>query len=322
MKEPIEGTRRTPAPMRRLPRGPSYLEFIDMIRSVWTSAAPDIPIVALNNKQSAEYPCIVYYLSNRQVADHTPSGKPEYREEIEDSKGNFFIVTAQKFRNIITFDAYTDNDPEQAEKIIERFESFMLEYGPSFEAMGVPSIRYARRNPDDENNRRDDGVVTRSVSYNVDLEKVISKPIDRFEAVDVEARLYSRPEPAIPRYGDGTRDMNPRYFEVGGANPDFTVEEYDKTKINIPKTNFRNGDVIYLAAAPEKSLPSGLDRRQDRYFVVRSMESSPYTEETAYTLHDYNVNEDELVGSSSYEFESEGEGQVFFVGFIDEDRLS
>jgi hypothetical protein len=181
------------SPTQKRPGNLQYLDFIDLVRSMWESAFPSSnpknpPIVTSGGEQFARYPSIVYSLQLRKA--HPGEPKPKYRDEIitnPDEDG--LIICGQRFQNVVAFSVVHDEDPRVAEEWVEVFEDFMLEYTPIFKQMGLSEIVYARRLPDDDQPRVAEGVNKRTTSYLVTTEKIIKTSYDKWRAMLVRARM-------------------------------------------------------------------------------------------------------------------------------------
>jgi hypothetical protein len=150
----------------------SYREFIAVVRAMWHEVHPGIPILPSGGDQHAVYPAIIYSLQLRKP--HPSEPKPRLREDIYTSVDEeAIIIHGQRFQNIINFSVITERNPDLAEELIETFEDFMLEYTPVYKELGISEFVYARRLPDDEENRKGEGICKRTVSYLVTTEKVV-----------------------------------------------------------------------------------------------------------------------------------------------------
>lgn len=167
----------------------TYLQFIRLLEQVWYESHPDIPFVATGGEQVGKYPCITYGLQMRKT--HPNEVKPRPRENIYTDDGqDMIIISGQRFQNIIIFTAVAENEPRQAEELIEAFEDFMLEFTPVFKELGVSELVYARRLPDEEENRPAEGVNRRKVSYMVTTEKVYKTSARKLNEILIFARRW------------------------------------------------------------------------------------------------------------------------------------
>ena len=167
-----------------------YITFLQLLQKMWTDAHPDIPLVAEGGKQFPEYPIISYRLDNRKPIQNEP--KPRYREEIFNAPGESnLLIAGQRFQNLVTFTVYSNDNPYLAEEIVEVFENFMFQFTPVFKALGLSDILYARRLPDTDGSRgKGLGIVERSVSYLITIEKVIVMKKPQLEQVIIDARTF------------------------------------------------------------------------------------------------------------------------------------
>lgn len=184
----------------------SYLEFIDVVKILWNRIYPDISIVATTNGSYAKYPCIAYGIELKKAHNNEP--KPRTRQYIA-SESQY--VYGQRFQNIVSFTIITratagsidSNLPsdqyqselgyvgaEVADRIIDIFEDFMLEYTPVFKALGASEFVYARRLSDAEVNKDQTDVIKRTVTYMLTTEKLLAASADQIEKIAIDVRTY------------------------------------------------------------------------------------------------------------------------------------
>lgn len=282
----------------------TYLEFISLVKRLWAVAHPDVPIVPSGNSDPAKYPCIVYSLQLRKPHPNEP--KVRYRETLTGENGAPFVIGGQRFQNIINFSAVTESNPELAEEVIEIFEDFMLEFTPVMKELGASELVYARRLPDDEENRAGAGVVKRTVAYMVTLEKVISTEYERLNSIMVDARVWLNETHEYPHYlGSGRVKDSPRYYLSIGETQRFYVGPtlVGTSRILMPDTSFLIGDVIYLAPKPESTMPL-----LPGYYVVINVVGTPWAEDIEYEIASRS-NPDVPINP----FTIEGEGLAFYI---------
>jgi hypothetical protein len=166
----------------------TYLQFIRLVIGLWSEVHPDIPIRPTQSSAYAQYPVIVYGLEMRRP--HAGETKPRIREELQSDGDTNFIVTGQRFENVVSFTVYTKGDPELAEEIIEAFEDFMLKYTGVFKRLGISDMVYGRRTPDAEETRLGEDTERRSVVYSVVTEKNQVAEVEKIKNILVTARLY------------------------------------------------------------------------------------------------------------------------------------
>ena len=205
----------------------TYIEFISVVKALWENAYPNIKIKPVQNGDYAEYPVIAYGLELRRA--HSVEPKP--RSRISPAKD--VVIFGQRFQNIISFTVITKADsgelkgsssrysgPEVAEKIIETFEDFMLEYTPVFKRLGASELVYARRLSDSEENRDATDVNKRTVTYMLTTEKLIGMEVGTIEKIVIDVRRYMAVEKEI--WDD---------FYLG------STPTYDGTELNIIDLN-------------------------------------------------------------------------------------
>lgn len=182
----------------------TYIEFIAAVKALWENAYPNIKIKPIQNGDYAEYPVIAYGLELRR----THSTEPKPRSRVSPSKD--IAIFGQRFQNIISFTVITKSTsgvlkgssdryagPEVAEKVIEVFEDFMLEYTPVFKRLGASELVYARRLSDSEENRDATDVNKRTVTYMLTTEKLIGMELGRIEQIVLDVRRYMAIEKEI-----------------------------------------------------------------------------------------------------------------------------
>ena len=198
----------------------TYIEFITVVKALWENAYPSIKIKPVQSGDYAEYPVIAYGLELKRA--HSVEPKP--RSRISPSKD--IAIFGQRFQNVVSFTVMTKADsgqlstsearysgPEVAEKIIEIFEDFMMEYTPVFKRLGASEFVYARRLSDSEENRNATDINKRTVTYMLTTEKLIAMEVEKIEKIAIDVRRYMAMEkeiwddfyknPATPSY-EGT----------------------------------------------------------------------------------------------------------------------
>ena len=205
----------------------TYIEFISAVKALWENAYPNIKIKPVQNGDYAEYPVIAYGLELRRA--HSVEPKPRSRV----SPAKDIVIFGQRFQNIVSFTVITKADsaelkgsssrysgPEVAEKIIETFEDFMLEYTPVFKRLGASELVYARRLSDLEEIRDATDVNKRTVTYMLTTEKLIGMEVGTIEKIVIDVRRYMAVEKEI--WDD---------FYLG------STPTYDGTELNIIDLN-------------------------------------------------------------------------------------
>jgi uncharacterized membrane protein len=184
----------------------SYAEFIDILQILWNRIYPDIDIVPVSSGKYAKYPCISYGIELRKAHNNEP--KPKTRQFIKEVSQ---YIYGQRFQNIVAFTVMTraeagsiDSNASQeqqqselmyvgaevADKIIDIFEDFMLEYTPVFKALGASEFVYARRLSDEEINKDQTDIVKRTVTYMLTTEKLMAASVDKIEKIVLDVRTY------------------------------------------------------------------------------------------------------------------------------------
>ena len=189
----------------------SYLEFIQVVKLLWENSYPDIPILATFGGTFATYPCIAYGIELKRAHNQEP--KMRYRDKALGDDGKYYIIEGQRFQNVVSFTIIVQADAaklegdssryvgaEVADRIIERFEDFMLEYTPVFKKLGASEFVYARRVSDTETNMDQTDVIKRTVLYLLTTEKLSVTAVDKVDKIVFDVRQYIASQPATPIY--------------------------------------------------------------------------------------------------------------------------
>lgn len=297
----------------------SYVQFVNLVKRIWENAhsidgVPTIPILPAGNDNPATYPCIYYSLDLRRA--HPDEPKMKFRELIDD-KGDTYVVGGQRFQNVVKFTSITESDPELATDVMEMFEDFMMEYTPVFKELGASELVYSRRFSDTEENRSGAGVVKRSVAYLLTTEKLAKKKYDTLDEISIEARTWLDQTELYPSYGQriSRADTSPRYYLQGSdAYLNFLVEAPENPPltepvitVQIPKSNFRAGDRLYLTSYDGgDTLPTGMS--SGTYEVVAPVNNDRFTIDKKYTVRLESLEDDE-----DHTISSGGTGLVFYL---------
>lgn len=189
----------------------SYLEFIQVVKLLWENSHPDIPIVATFGGTFASYPCIAYGMELKKAHNQEP--KMRYRDKALGDDGKFYIIEGQRFQNVVSFTVIVQSDSakiegdsaryvgaEVADRVMESFEEFMLEYTPVFKRLGASEFVYARRVSDSETNMDQTDVVKRTVLYMLTTEKLSVTAVDIIDKIVYDVRQYIAVQSATPIY--------------------------------------------------------------------------------------------------------------------------
>lgn len=166
----------------------SYLDFVRLVKYLWTSANPDIPMVPDQSEAFAVYPAIAYSLGLRKTFKNEPKFK--HRDFMEDESGQKYRITGQRYDNIVQFSVVTRSEPELADQIIENFEEFMIECVPLFKELGASDFFYSRRLSDNEESRKSDDTCVRTVCYLLVTETVVQTSVDTLNSILINARVF------------------------------------------------------------------------------------------------------------------------------------
>lgn len=201
----------------------SYLEFIEYVKKLWENSHPQIPIVATFGGKMATYPCIAYGLELKRAHNQEP--KMRYRDKALGDDGKYYIIEAQRFQNIVSFTIMTEANAGQlqgedegyvgaevADRIIDIFEDFMLEYTPVFKRLGASEFVYARRLSDTEINMDQTDVVKRAVTYLLTTEKIQASAVDKIESIVADVRQWVSYEKQLVEQAAATPSS---YYEEG-----------------------------------------------------------------------------------------------------------
>jgi len=218
----------------------TYLEFIQIVKMLWENSYPDIPIVPTFGGKMANYPCIAYGVELKRAHNQEP--KMRYRDKALGDDGKYYIIEGQRFQNVISFTVMVEADAgalngepnvyvgaEVADRVMEIFEDFMLEYTPVFKKLGASEFVYARRVSDTEINLNQTDVVKRTVTYMLTTEKIAVSAIDSIEKIAADIRLWISYEPELIEQAAAT----PNQFEY---SEDMTVNVVDLFQTATPNT--------------------------------------------------------------------------------------
>lgn len=198
----------------------SYLDFLRLLEALWKEAHPDIPLYATGTDDFPTYPCVVYSLEMRRPFQTEP--KARTREEIRTNPDeDQIIIYAQRFDNIVAFKAYSRDNPQEVEEIIESFEDFMVEYTPVFKQLGLSDISYAQRLPDGGEPRAGRHVIHRTVAYKVVTEKITQSSSWKLRKIVIDAQKYLDPRPII----------DPDDPDLNKATPDIVITDLNTTAL-------------------------------------------------------------------------------------------
>lgn len=293
----------------------SYIDFVLLVKRIWENAhsvngTPTVPVLPSGNGDPAVYPCILYSLDLRRA--HPEEPKMKIREIIDDN-GESYVVSGQRFQNVVRFTSITESDPDLATEIIEAFEDFMMEYTPVLKELGASELVYSRRYSDSEENRSGSGVVKRSVAYLLTTEKLRRNKYEKLDEISIQARTWLEEAHLYPYFGQrvSSSDNSPRYYLQGpNATLGFSVDELGSgpyITIKIPKSNFRAGDRLYLMSYDgSDTLPSGMVN--GIYRVVAPVNDDRFTLDKSYTVRLESLDE-----SLDHDIQSVGNGLVFYI---------
>jgi len=179
----------------------SYLGFIEVVKMLWENSYPDIPIVATFGGKFASYPCIAYGLELKRAHNQEP--KMRYRDKALGDDGKYYFIEGQRFQNVVSFTIMVEANAGQlsgdqlryagaevADRIMEIFEDFMLEYTPVFKRLGASEFVYARRVSDTETNMDQTDIVKRTVTYLLTTEKIHVSAVDKIESIVADIRQW------------------------------------------------------------------------------------------------------------------------------------
>lgn len=289
----------------------SYLQFVRLVTNLWGQAHPDVPIIPTGGSQDADYPCILYGLELRQT--HRSDPKMRLREVIND-EGEAYVVSGQRFQNVVSFTAVTESDPVLCEEIIETFEDFMLEMTPVLKEAGASELVYSRRYADDEDSRAGQGVVKRKVAYLLTTERVASEKTSKLEAIIANISVMG--DEVYTHEGSTLyNDVTPRYYTVGPGLPVFkqTGDDALNDLITVPRSGFVIGDRVYLSPNynAQDHFPPGID---PGFYIIGQVVGNPYHADVKYGLSDDDGNPISFGGATP----STGEQWVGDIRYIPE----
>lgn len=162
----------------------TYLQFIDLVGSLWARAHPEIQFLPFSagNIYDRENGYVIYSLETRRT--HNNNSKPKVHQVVDHptEQNKKLVIYIQSFDNIIKFSCI-HKDPRIAEELVEAFEDFMLEVTPIFVKLGIDQCIYNRRLPDQHEVRTGDDIASRTVSYLVITQKIVHVDVKKLEEV-------------------------------------------------------------------------------------------------------------------------------------------
>lgn len=293
----------------------SYIQFVHLVKKIWERAhnidgVPTVPILPEGSELPAYYPCIYYSLDLRRA--HPDEPKMKIREIVDD-RGEVFVVSGQRFQNVVKFTAITESDPDLATDVMEIFEDFMMEYTPLFKELGASEFVYSRRYSDTQETRSGTGVVKRSVAYLLTTEKIAKKKYNTLDEISIEARTWLEDTELYPYFGArvSRADTSPRFYLQGpDATLGFIVTAPSSDPfitIQIPKSNFRSGDRLFLISYDAgDTMPNGME--SGIYKVVAPVNNDVFTADKQYTVQ-MELKEEGYI----YNLTGGGSGLVFYL---------
>jgi len=289
----------------------SYLEFLHLVKRTWEEVHPDIPMIPAGGGKPAKYPCIYYGLDLRKT--HPSDPKVRHRESMEGDDGEALIISGQRFQNIVKYTVASETTSaggvDQADRIIEEFEDFMMEYTPAFKELGASELVYSRRYSDHEDNRQGLAVVTRAVAYLVTTEKVTKTEYGKLKQIVIDARTWLQEmAEATHDLGGSMSGITPRYYAPWGEAPEYEVRQVEEDgetifRLYVPNTSFLPGDIVFISP-DHQGVPS-----IGRYMIGAG--SDPWSDNSNYDL--YRVQEDPNEDPELVNLEDTGSGKIYFI---------
>lgn len=170
----------------------TYLQFIDLLKALWSKANPEVEFVPMGNREAfkPEKGYIVYSLESKKAA--SDNLKPRFMEDVistdkEEFQGTIYI---QKFDYLLEFSA-VHKEPRTAEEILDAFEDFMMIITPELKYSGVQDLYYNRRITDRDQSRFGGDVAYRTVMYLVMLQKMLVAKRQILESVRLDVRTVT-----------------------------------------------------------------------------------------------------------------------------------
>ena len=140
-------------------------------------------------------------------------------------QGKYYIIEGQRFQNVVSFAVMVEANAGQlsgderryagaevADRVMEIFEDFMLEYTPVFKRLGASELVYARRVSDTETNMDQTDVVRRTVTYLLTTEKIHVSAVDKIESIVTDIRQWVSYEKQLVDQAAATPSS---YYEEG-----------------------------------------------------------------------------------------------------------
>ncbi|MDY6153165.1 MAG: hypothetical protein SPI06_07120 [Terrisporobacter sp.] len=160
-------------------KGASLFDFIKMLDKIITLSMKNVSFVpdegktlALDSMKNMDKPLITYKVNKREIKDEL---KPRVRQEIEELDENnekrTGDVYGQRFKCEIQFNIFSTTY-EQAEDIMEEFETLMISFAGYFKRNGVAEIFFKQHITDDAYVKFRETFSVRNLIYYVEIEKL------------------------------------------------------------------------------------------------------------------------------------------------------
>lgn len=166
--------------------------FFELLSSLWAKCGYTEPIIKWHPmEQWEQYPVVVYRLMERRPAEGIVERKPRHRETVVDpnNPGQYVLLMGQMFDYFVQFNVMAKSNDE-ADDLLDKFETFILTYTPFFKENGVNQIWFERQLSDDVITSWRDPVFVRSVIYRLRMEKIVPVVVGQLSQVNIDVNLF------------------------------------------------------------------------------------------------------------------------------------
>ncbi|CDQ41815.1 hypothetical protein [Virgibacillus salexigens] len=175
--------------------GINFLGFIDVLKKLWEAAGKDSVIKRNFVKDDAENSrsIITYRTKERMpLEEFKEKFGPRHRSLTRhDLRSNEFIETkGQVQRVMVGFDIYSKSD-EEADRIMEEFESFILQYSSFFKKKGIQQIFFFKQEEDENYTEFNASYAKRPLIYEMHFENITYHFLNQIEQLAIQAGIYN-----------------------------------------------------------------------------------------------------------------------------------
>lgn len=183
------------SPLTSGPKPLSYRQFIELVSEVLAAAWGESwrdkfgPAAPLSREMTTPY---IAYSLRRKVPSELPKGniEPRYRGQVAEKNNpeRVFDNWGQLFDHYIMFNCLAPS-PDQADRLAERFEEFMVSYRAFFIQNGVRKLYLYEQGPDQWDKSQKETVYSRPLVYFAQLDYLFSAPSSILQSVTTHVNL-------------------------------------------------------------------------------------------------------------------------------------